>query len=113
MSTPLQPQQQPQPTKAKKQIKKSLLSAVKSVFTPGNDLPYEIVSSFRLKRLKPKTSDQMIKLLIDPEDFKELQLLGIKYGVTYCEVLKGLLNQQLADVNGGSTLTHFIPVLNS
>lgn len=88
-------------------------AASKSVETFQNDLPYELVSSFRLKRLKPKATDQLIKLLIDSEDFKQLQLLGIKYGVTYCEVLKGLLSRELMDVNNGSTLSHYIPVLQA
>jgi hypothetical protein len=104
-----------QSSKRAKTVKKSVGSPAtsKSVETLQNDLPYEIVSSFRLKRLKPKSTDQLIKLLIDCEDFKQLQLLGIKYGVTYCEVLKGLLNRELMDVNNGSTLSHYIPVLQA
>jgi hypothetical protein len=104
--------QLPETTKsAKNKAVTGSFGTSKGVNTLTTDLPYDVISSFRLKRTKPKPQDQLIKMLIDSEDFKQVQLLGVKYGVTFCEVFKGLLNRELADVNNGSTLSHFIPVL--
>ncbi|MDN3584739.1 hypothetical protein [Mucilaginibacter flavus] len=117
MSTPVQSQpQQPQqqPKKQNRASRKNTAPKPDGALGDAlkNALPYEVVGSYRVKRLKPKPTDQKIGMLIDPEDFKQLQLIGLRYGVTFCEVVKGFLNREIADVNGGSTLSHFIPVLN-
>lgn len=85
---------------------------VKTTTTHNTDLPWDVVGSFRLKRSKPPLDARRVGFDMDDNTFKELNLLGIKYGVTFCEVLKGLVDRELMDVNNGSTLTHFIPVLN-
>jgi len=72
----------------------------------------EVVTSFDLLRTVAKEDDKLVSFKCDPDLFKDLQLLGIKTGVAFCEVIKGLVIRELADVNGGSTLTHFIPALN-
>lgn len=86
--------------------------AKKAALIGTNELPYDLVSAFRLKRSKPSQSDQLVSFLLNSEDFKRVSLIGINYGVTFDEVIKGLLDREFADVNGGSTLSHFIPVLN-
>jgi len=81
--------------------------------TIPNNLPYDIVGTFRLKRSKiNEATDRKVGFFMSDDTFMQLNQLGMKYGVTFDEILKGLTDRELADVNGGSTLSHWIPVLN-
>jgi hypothetical protein len=98
-----------------KQSSKPQSHVISGSNTVANDLPYEIVTSLRLKRskIKPGIEYQKVSVPNMPTDtLRNLSTLGVRYGVTADEIILGLIDRELADVNGGSTLSHWIPVLN-
>lgn len=79
----------------------------KNVLPPG----VHYVTSLNLKR---KNVEDAVRapFFVSNDDYRYLNTLGIQCGVTWCEVLRGLIAQHQISGDQTSGLKHFIPALN-
>jgi hypothetical protein len=51
------------------------------------------------------------KFTMSDNDFTELTIIGLRFGVTWDEVLRGIISMQLSGVTPSDGLQNFIPAL--
>jgi hypothetical protein len=72
---------------------------------------YEIVTSLRLKRSFVQADARKVGMFLSESDFYWLNTTGIRYGVTFDEIVKALITKEQMS-NGTSDLSNYIPALN-
>lgn len=81
----------------------------KAVQAQKRELPdVQVVTALNLKRKIVKGPVKRCPFFISDADFTDLTLIGIKLGVTWDEVLRGLISQMQASPDALSSLKHFI-----
>jgi len=95
------------PTKTKKVTKAQIVTEVEK---PVNKPKIELVTSLNLKRAFVSNGVRA-SFFLSEEEYRDLNLLGIKLGVTWDEVVRGLIAQHLASTDQLSGVKYFIPAL--
>lgn len=72
---------------------------------------FEIVSSLNLRRTMVPDADQpqRVSMWLSESDFRSISAAGIAYGVTFDEVIRGLITQEQAMLTPFASLDHFMP----
>ena len=91
----------------------SQTKAISVKLSPESNPNLKYVTSRNLLRLKISEDQKPkpCKITMSDSDFTELTIIGLRFGCTWDEVLRGIIAMQLSGVTPSDGLENFIPAL--